>query len=122
MINNFIFTVIGFTLLIAVCLSTWLYTSYGFEFTAAFLAGAAWGSVNLFLIKCLVEILLSNHSKNYIKISWLLVVKFPLLYGAGYLLLKGDEQHVIAFVCGLTLLFVLTVLLGIRFSLQKGLG
>ncbi|MFA6915842.1 MAG: hypothetical protein WC222_05550 [Parachlamydiales bacterium] len=117
--NKLIYSVIGTTLILALLASFFIVYVFDFSYSLVFFAGALWGSVNLFLIKCLVENLLSNLSKNYIKVSLLLVLKFPLLYGAGYFLLKSEEQAVIAFMAGLTLLLLTTVLLGISYSLQE---
>lgn len=119
MTTRFIYTIILATILCSLAGAFLVFQYAGLSHAYLFFAGAAWGCLNLYLIKRLVEILLSNDSKSYIKTSLLVLIKFPLLYGAGYFLLKSDEEAVIAFVSGLTLFFAMVVILGIGRSLRE---
>ena len=49
--------------------------------------GVLWGGANLFFIKQLLYGLLLASPKNCLKLLLMTLVKFPLLYGAGYGLL-----------------------------------
>jgi hypothetical protein len=50
--------------------------------------GASWGALNLFLIKQLLETVLLPTPNKSIKFLIFTLIKFPLLYGAGYGLLS----------------------------------
>jgi hypothetical protein len=53
------------------------------------LAGAAWGCVNLFVTGQVVRALVSSERPGKLRILRLSFIKFPLLYGAGFLLLRS---------------------------------
>lgn len=50
--------------------------------------GALWGAANLFLIKQLLEAIFLPTQNKALKILIFTFIKFPLLYGAGYGLLR----------------------------------
>lgn len=52
---------------------------FSFQDNLSFVLGVLWGSANLWLIKNLVSVILS---KQPLKVLFLLILKFPLLYGA----------------------------------------
>lgn len=87
---NFIDRTIKMTLILAViCLFT-ISLSRSFSEGLGLFAGAVWGSTNLLFIKHLMQNFIPLISKNYLKIFFLLNVKFPLLYLIGYGLLATD--------------------------------
>ena len=63
---------------------------YNFYPALGVCVGAAWGSVNLFFIRQLLQSVLIDDPKNLLKILTIAFIKFPLLYGGGYLLLQID--------------------------------
>lgn len=86
---------------------------YSFFITLYFLAGALWSLVNLFFIQqLLVELLLVN-PKNLLKISFLALVKFPVLYGLGFGLLyyRGEQsEYLWGFLAGFSSVLFLSIL------------
>lgn len=75
------------------------------------LAGALWSSANLFLIKNLVQEYFTRK-----RILFTLVLKFPLLYGAGYYLLTLSDFPPWNLVLGFSLILPVIILyfLGVR--------
>jgi hypothetical protein len=65
-----------------------IYADYGI--TLSIMAGFFWGSLNLYFIKELLCEALISSPKNYIKLCLLALLKFPLLYVIGYVLLQFD--------------------------------
>lgn len=80
------------------------------------LIGAGWGCANFYLLKqFLVKVL--NKDKNGKDITNFIVIafiKFPFLYGIGYLILKTDFFSVIPIVIGFSLLFVVIFFFGLK--------
>jgi len=62
---------------------------FGLAAGAAWLFGAAWSLVNLRLITSIVRAVLTLEKRPWPRLVLALVVKFPLLYGAGFLLLRS---------------------------------
>lgn len=76
--------------------------------------GAAWGCLNLFLIKQLVKSLLLPGPRNYAKIVIFLAAKFPLLYIGGYAILAATDWPPIYSLFGFSLIFVVFLIKGAR--------
>lgn len=85
----------------------------------AFLLGLGWGCLNLFFIKHLTQNILLSKQRNFLKIGFLLTVKFPILYFFGYLLLKSAYFSSFHVVLGLSLFFVIIFLKGIDKTLLQ---
>lgn len=86
------------------------------------LAGALWGCVNLILIKHLIHNLLTIGCRNNWKRYILLWIKFPLLYVAGYALLKSTYFSIESIVVGFSLLSLGLVLKGLKVTLDVKSG
>lgn len=84
----------------------------------AICAGALWGSANLYTLKHLVLKLLSD-KKEYLKITLLALLKCPLLYAGGYVLLKVPAFSAMYLFIGFSLLFVMMALLGFKVTLLR---
>ncbi len=102
-----IIIVIGLTLL-SIC------AYFSFFGTLAFLTGALWALVNLYFIRQLLYGLLIETPKNFPKIALLVLIKFPLLYGAGFALLYYQSDFLWASMVGFSL-----ALIGMAFQPQK---
>lgn len=85
----------------------------------AICAGALWGSANLYVLKHLVLKMLATGKKEYLKISLLCLVKCPLLYAGGYLLLDMPSLPSLYLFIGFSLLFVMMALLRFKVTLLK---
>lgn len=66
--------------------------------------GTLWGCLNLYLIEILVRELLIT--KNVLKVSGFLFIKFPLLYWIGYKLLTITQINPWYVLGGLSLIFI----------------
>lgn len=82
----------------------------GWQMALAILLGCAWGAANLILIKFIIVGVLSTERKNKTNILILGAIKFPLLYGIGYILIKVDYFPIIGLVIGFTVIFVVAFL------------
>lgn len=72
------------------------------EFAAlALLVGTLWGSINLYLISKIAKSVLIT--KKPLQTLLLVLLKFPLLYGVGYVILKTDIWDPWLILAGLTL-------------------
>jgi len=75
-----------------------------------FLLGSAWSMANLYLIKGLVERVVTPHTGTLRSIVLHAVLKFPVLYAAGYFILSIGGFGVWAPMAGFALPFVVIVL------------
>lgn len=87
--------------------------SFSFQESISFAGGALWGSANLWLIKNLVSLCFAT-AKDPFKILFLLLLKFPLLYGAIVCIFITEWLSLQGFAMGFSL--VLTMLLTISFN------
>lgn len=105
-INKIIYTTL---LLACVCLLIGTISHHVQEGMALF-TGALWGSVNLFFLKLLVQNLLIKRSAN-LQLFAFMAIKWPLLYLAGYGLLKMDYFPSYYLLAGLSTLFLMIFIL-----------
>ncbi len=66
----------------------------------AWILGFAWSLVNIYFIAGLVKKLLSRRHENLFKAFLLLAAKFPVLYMAGFILLKTEVFPIPALLAG----------------------
>ncbi len=117
---EFINRVIKVTLILAVAVLIAVGFYYGLPYGSGIFAGAVWGCVNLFFIKQLVQNWLISGPKDYLRIYTILGIKFPLLYLAGYGLLKIKQLPPLNLMLGFSLIFLVIFLKGLgRLFLQK---
>lgn len=81
-----------------VSLIVWMYIGPGAA--GAFLLGCAWSLVNLHLLRVLVRLVVSDPKNHKLRIAAVLVLKAPVLYGAGYLLLQTGWLPVAGLLAG----------------------
>lgn len=81
-----------------------------FAFGLGIFLGTAWGCVNLFFITETVKEAFSLKKPNKGKVLLILLVKFPLLYTAGYFLLRLKYFRAESLLIGFTLIFLITFL------------
>ncbi len=114
--------VIATTTLLAFLLSPLLLYFYGFEAVLGFTAGASWALLNFYLIKLLVKKYLAVQSRDYISLAGWMIIKFPVLYGLGFLLLKIEYWPVLAVIAGLSLAFLVMLGVALVGTLRLGFG
>jgi hypothetical protein len=108
---EFIHRVIKTSLVLAVLILLFVTVYYDFKFGAGILAGCIWGCLNLyFLTQLITQIFSPGKEVKKRKVVLIAVVKFPLLYLAGFLLLKMNYFPPISLVCGFTLIFLVIFL------------
>jgi len=78
------------------------------------LTGAAWGAINFILIINILKI--SVLKKDKAKIALLLLIKFPVLYLVGFLLLISGIFPVMSLLIGVG---VILLIIGLRLCLKR---
>ncbi len=117
---EFINRVIKATLVVALLCLIVVSFYYGLPYGMGIFAGAVWGCVNLFFLKQLVQNWLILGPRDYLKIYTILGIKFPLLYLAGYGLLKIKYLPPLNLLLGFSLIFGVIFLKGLgRLFLEK---
>ena len=108
---EFIHRVIKTSLVLAALGFLFVTVYYDFKFGGGILAGAIWGCLNLlFLTRLITEIFSPGEEIRKGKVILIAVVKFPLLYAAGFLLLKITYFPPVSLVIGFSLLFLVMFL------------
>jgi hypothetical protein len=115
---DFINKVIIGTLIIAAVSFVTVWTLGHFYDGLALFLGALWASINLFFLGQLIKGILFVKNKNYLKFFLLLSIKLPLLYLAGYGLLKIQNLPNIYLLIGFSFIFGVIFVL----SLQNRFG
>ncbi len=108
---EFIHRVIKTSLVVAALGFLFVTVYYDFKFGAGILVGTIWGCLNLYFLANLVtEVFSPGKEVRKGKIILIVLVKFPLLYLVGYVLLMIDYFPAISLVSGFTLIFVVMFL------------
>jgi hypothetical protein len=97
----------GIVLLIAFAFGTY---NFGFWPALAFLSGGIWGMLNLLFISALVRAAIRPDEVDVMRAIGFAIIKFPLLYVAGYFLLKIPQFDVMAVIVGSTMVLAVLVL------------
>lgn len=89
-----------------------IFGSYYFDwqYSMGIFAGMLWGSANLWFIRQFMVSYLTTGERDAKKLAIIAVIKFPVLYLAGFFLLWFNLFPVLSFVIGFTLIFVVIVL------------
>lgn len=74
------------------------------------LFGGVWGMINILFISRVIRAAVRPGEINKVKVTILLLVKFPLLYTAGYFLLSIEQLKPVLLVAGFSSLFVVALL------------
>ncbi len=97
--------------LIVAILVTGFSLIYGYHsFASGFFIAALWNIVNLWFIVLLVRLLFAGGKINKTKVWLLVLLKFPVLYTAGYIALRYGNLPIYAVICGLPLVFLIITL------------
>ena len=86
---------------------------FGFMVGLGIFVGTAWGCINLYLIKCVMHSALEPAAKSYFNVIVLLGIKFPILYAAGFGILKMGYFSVISLLFGFSLPFIVIFTKGV---------
>jgi len=85
-------------------------TYFGLMAAAAWVAGMAWSLANLAAIHSIVQRVLTNEERDKRAIVMALLVKFPVLYAAGFVLLAVARLPVLWWVAGFSWPFFVAVM------------
>jgi hypothetical protein len=108
---EFIHRVIKTSLVVTVLGFLFVTVYYNFKFGAGILVGTIWGCANLyFLTNLITEIFSPGKEVRKGKVLLIALVKFPLLYLIGYVLLIIKFFPPISLVSGFTLIFLVMFL------------
>jgi hypothetical protein len=108
---EFIHRVIKTSLVVAALGFLFVTVYYDFKFGAGILVGTIWGCLNLyFLTNLITEVFSPGKEARKGKVILIALVKFPLLYLVGYVLLMIKYFPAISLVSGFTLIFVVMFL------------
>jgi hypothetical protein len=83
---------------------------FDYRYGLGILLGCLWGVVNLHFLRSVVVCYTNLSQRSKRQLLLLLLLKFPLLYLVGYLLLKSSLFPVLSLVVGFTLIFAVIVL------------
>ena len=90
------------SLIVGVILSIPFATYWGIGAGSAWVTGIAWSLINIKFITTIIENVLTLGERDTRKIVLAMVLKFPVLYVVGYILLRNDFFPVIWLVAGFT--------------------
>ncbi|MFQ6002784.1 MAG: hypothetical protein ACE5KJ_03475 [Candidatus Zixiibacteriota bacterium] len=108
---EFIHRVIKTSLVVAALGFLFVTVYYNFKFGAGILVGTIWGCLNLyFLTNLITEIFSPNQQVRKGKVVLIVLVKFPLLYFVGYVLLIIKYFPAMSLISGFTLIFLVMFL------------
>lgn len=105
-ITRIIKTTAVVSLVVSLCISYY----FDWKIGLGFLVGAAWSLVNLFFIRSLIKEVVSPNEARKSITAVLALLKFPLLYVAGYFIVVSEFFSVYALLSGFSLLFAVIVL------------
>ncbi|MCP4582858.1 MAG: hypothetical protein GY839_14710 [candidate division Zixibacteria bacterium] len=107
---DFINRIIKTSLILAAILFPFLAVYINTAFGVAYVLGCAWACLNLFAIKFLIVQVLTPKSKNAVLIVLFMLVKFPLIYFLGYLLVIWSYPPIYGLVWGFSSILAVSVL------------
>lgn len=111
--HNFITYVIKTSLILGLILFSILGFYTNFIDALGILAGTSWAIVNLYFLKRFLQVLLKIETQNALTLYTLIGIKFPLLYLAGYGMLKMNLFPILNIVLGFSLIFIAIFLIGL---------
>ena len=77
---------------------------------AGWFLGVLWSVINLYFIGVIVRILMAKRPGGKLRAALIVVVKIPLLYTIGFLLLASGRFNVVALLAGFTWPFIVVTL------------
>ena len=78
--------------------------------TMGFMAGSAWNIINLFLLTKLLNMFIMPHKVNK---KWGIaagIIKFPVLYGIGYIIIRYTNISRYGIMCGISVVLIVMML------------
>ncbi len=110
------------TAIVAIVVALFCVTYFSPVVGAALLAGAAWGCLNLLATAEVVRVLVAPEKSGKLRIVVLSLVKFPLLYGSGFLLLRAGVFPPGSLISGFSLVLLVIFLKALGASVAGSLS
>jgi hypothetical protein len=107
---DYINRIVKTSLILAAVIFPFLGVYVRISFGIAYILGCIWGCLNLIAIRFLITQVITPDPKNNILIAIIILVKFPVIYGLGYLLVIWDYLPLAGLVWGFSSLLIVTVL------------
>lgn len=107
---EFIHRVIKTSLVLAVLLFLFVTFYHRFDYASGILIGCGWGCLNLYFLTSLITRATNPGGIDRKRVVLLVLVKFPLLYLSGYILLKLKYFPVTSLLAGFTIIFAVILL------------
>lgn len=98
------------TLVVGVIVSAFTAVYYDMMFAAGVFVGCLWGVANFIALIAVLTAFVTPEKVNRRRALWLAAVKFPVIYGIGYLILRSGWFAPVALLVGFSLLFTVTLL------------
>lgn len=117
---DFINRVIKTTLLFGAIV--FLFGSYYFDwiYSLGIFTGVLWGCANLWFIRQFTVNYITAGDRDARKLALFALIKFPVLYGLGFLILWLGWFPVVSFVIGFSLIFLVVVFKALGMLLTEG--
>jgi hypothetical protein len=107
---EFITRVVKTSLVVSLIQLPFISLYFDYRFSLGIVLGCLWGVTNLHFMRSLVVCYTDLSGRNKRRLLLLLVVKVPLLYFGGYLLLRSGLFPILSLVTGFTLIFAVILL------------
>ena len=107
---DFINRIVKTSLILAFIVFPFLAVYVRLSFGAAYILGCAWGCLNLLAIKFLITQIITPKEKNIVFIALFILLKFPIIYGLGYLLVIWSYPPIYGLVWGFSSILIVTLL------------
>ncbi len=107
---EFLHRVLRSTAFVGVLVFAFVAVYYQPRFGLGILFGCAWGIGNFWALTRVIPAVLTPNTVDRRRALLLAAIKFPALYGIGYLVLRSEWFTPIALLIGFSLLFVVVVL------------
>lgn len=120
--RNFIIKSLKIAVVITIILAPFSLVYFSPSVAIGFTAGAVWNILNVYLLFQASNVLVpSDEAKKMMGII-AGIVKFPVLYGLGYVIIKYAGASLYGIIAGFSLIFVVLVLRAVGGSLTTGVS
>ena len=108
--GDFIKRSLRVSIIVTIILVPLLSVYFSGSVTMGFMAGSAWSIINLFLLTKLLNMFIMPHKVNK---QWGIaagIIKFPVLYGIGYIIIRYTNISRYGIMCGISVVLIVMML------------
>lgn len=108
--KDFIHRSLKISIIVAIIFIPFLFAYFGISIALGFMAGAAWNIINVFLLHKVTSMTVLPPASNR---KWGVlagILKFPVLYGIGYAILRYTQISLYGIMSGFSLVLLIFVL------------